>query len=176
MVEWQQAGYIAKIINKWYLFTDLEIDEFLRTRISNCLVRPSYISLQTALSFHGLIPEGVYTFTSVTTRKTMRYETAWGNFVYRSVKPQLFFGYHADHTREIPVLMAEPEKAILDFLYLSPTLHSVADLNSLRINRDLFDRIIDPVKLQSYATCFESATLKRRLSLLNKSLRHADPL
>lgn len=145
----------------------------MMSRISNCLVRPSYISLQTALSFHGLIPEGVYIHTSVATRKTIRYETTWGSFVYRSIKPQLYFGYHADHTSGIPVLMATPEKAILDFLYLSPNLNSVADINGLCINRDMFENIVDSKTLQAYTACFESATMEKRVKLLHKSLNHA---
>ncbi len=176
LVEWQQKGYIAKLINKWYLFTDNKIDEFLMTRISNCLVRPSYISLQTALSFHGLIPEGVYTFIAVTPRKTIRYETAYGNFVYRTIKPPLYFGYHVNHAQGVPVLIAEPEKAILDFLYLGSTLNTIADMDALRINRETFDNLIDPHKLQSYAACFESATLERRLKLLQKSFHNADAI
>ena len=68
--EWSDKGYIEKIINKWYRFKEVPLDEFLRFRISNCICHPSYLSLSTALSWHGLIPEAVYTQQAVTTRKT----------------------------------------------------------------------------------------------------------
>lgn len=174
LVEWQQKGYISKLINKWYVFNNTPVNEFLLSKISNSLIRPSYISLQTALSFHGLIPEGVYSFTAVTTRKTTNYETGYGNFIYRTLKPQLYFGYHVDRANGLPVLMAEPEKAILDFLYLSATLNTVKDMEALRINSETFETIVNRQKLLSYAVCFESATLNRRLKLLIKSLHHAN--
>lgn len=68
--------------------------DFLRNRISNCLYRPSYISLESALSHYNFIPEGVYTIQNISTRKTILYETPIGSFQYRNIKPGVFFGYH----------------------------------------------------------------------------------
>jgi predicted transcriptional regulator of viral defense system len=175
LVEWQKKGYIQKLVNKWYLFSDIGIDDWLNYRISNCLYRPSYVSLESALSYYNLIPEGVYTIQNITTRKTTLYETNVGSFQYRNVKPHLFFGYHASRINILPILMAEPEKGILDFLYLNPRINSMADMKGLRFNITELNSI-DWEKLDKYAAYFESATLNKRISLLKKLKVNAEPI
>ena len=174
LVEWQRKGYIQKLINKWYLFTDIPINDRLRYRISNCLHRPSYISLESALSHYGLIPEAVYSVQNITTRKTIAYETIAGTFNYRNIKAQLFFGYEVDNNQTIPLLIASPEKAILDYLYLNHQLNTIEDIEGLRLNLTTFNETINKDRLISYAACFESKTLNKRLNLLNKINNHAD--
>ena len=68
------------IINKWYLFNETVVDEAILFRINNCIYKPSYVSLESALSYYHLIPEGVYSQQAVTTRKTMNYQTPAGTF------------------------------------------------------------------------------------------------
>ncbi len=174
LVEWQRKGYIQKLINKWYLFADIPMNDRLRHRISNCLYRPSYISLESALSHYGLIPEAVYSVQNITTRKTIAYETIAGTFNYRSIKTHLYFGYEVDNSQTIPLLIASPEKAILDYLYLNHQLNTIEDMEGLRLNLTTFNEIINKDRLTSYAACFESKTLFKRLNLLNKINNHAD--
>src|SRR5580700_10896789 len=97
LVEWQRKGYIRKLVNKWYLFSETPVDEQLLFRISNCIYRPSYISLESALAYYHLIPEAVYTQKAITTRKTVSYTTPAGTFDFHSLKPGLFFGYSILH-------------------------------------------------------------------------------
>jgi predicted transcriptional regulator of viral defense system len=174
LVEWQRKGYIQKLINKWYVFADIPINERLRYRISNCLHRPSYISLESALSHYGLIPEAVYSVQNITTRKTIAYETIAGTFNYRSIKAQLFFGYEVNNKQTIPLLIASPEKAILDCLYLNHQLNTIEDIEGLRLNMTTFNETINKDRLISYAACFESKTLNKRLNLLNKINKYAN--
>jgi predicted transcriptional regulator of viral defense system len=174
LVEWQRKGYIQKLINKWYLFADIPINDRLRNRISNCLHRPSYISLESALSHYGLIPEAVYSVQNITTRKTIAYETIAGTFNYRSIKAQLFFGYEVNNKQTIPLLIASPEKAILDYLYLNHQLNTIEDIEGLRLNMTTFNETINKDRLISYAACFESKTLNKRLNLLNKINKYAN--
>jgi len=174
LVEWQRKGYIQKLINKWYLFADIHINDRLRNRISNCLHRPSYISLESALSHYGLIPEAVYSVQNITTRKTIAYETIAGTFNYRSIKAQLFFGYEVNNKQTIPLLIASPEKAILDYLYLNHQLNTIEDIEGLRLNMTTFNETINKDRLISYAACFESKTLNKRLNLLNKINKYAN--
>jgi len=176
LVEWQQKGYLQKLINKWYLFKDISLDERLRFRIANCLCRPSYISLESAFSYYGFIPEGVYVIQSISTRKTVLYETKTGNFQYRNLKPNLFFGYQAERSGDLPVLIAEPEKALLDFLYLNPRMNSLADIEGMRFNFPAFMHIINWELFDKYAACFESATLIKRVNLLKKTKVYADTI
>ncbi|MEI6582867.1 MAG: hypothetical protein WCO43_04680 [Chitinophagia bacterium] len=174
LVEWQRKGYIQKLINKWYLFADIPMNDRLRYRISNCLHRPSYISLESALSHYGLIPEAVYSVQNITTKKTIAYETIAGTFNYRSIKAQLFFGYEVDNSQTIPLLIASPEKAILDYLYLNHQLNTIEDIEGLRLNLTTFNETINKNRLTSYAACFDSKTLNKRLNLLNKINKYAN--
>ena len=174
LVEWQQKGYLQKLVNKWYLFSDIVMDDLLRYRISNCLYKPSYISLESALSHYNLIPEGVYTIQNITTRKTIMYETTSGSFYYRNIKPSVFFGYHVIRRNSFPVLMAEPEKAILDLLYLSPGIKTKSDIEGLRLNCNELNVIINWEKLEKYAACYESAVLIKRVLLIQKLKAYAN--
>lgn len=90
-----------------------------RWALANRVYRPSYISLESALSYHGLIPETVYSVTSVTTRSTREFEVEGVSFLYRTLKRDAFAGYRAIGISGETVLLAEKEKALADLLYLS---------------------------------------------------------
>ena len=105
--------------------------------IANLLRRPSYVSAESALSFHGMLPEAVYSVTSVTVSRTERVETPLGAFAYRHIKQGLFWGY-----REEPVgdgrptaLVALPEKALLDLVHLRPGADRPEFVRQLRLER-----------------------------------------
>ena len=91
--EWQDKGYIKKIVNEYYVFSDAEMSESALFAIANKIYEPSYVSLEMALSFYQLIPESVYGVTSVTSRKTYEFSTSMARFSYRKIKPELMFGY-----------------------------------------------------------------------------------
>jgi predicted transcriptional regulator of viral defense system len=173
LVEWQKKEYIQKLTNKWYIFSDITPYERLSFRISNCLCMPSYISLESALSYYHLIPEAVYTFQAITTRKTIQYNTPKGYFNYRNIKPELFFGYQVIHVDNLPVLIADAEKAVLDLLYLNATLHSEKDIRELRFNRDEFQKM-DWNKLDYYQLAFGSKVLNNRIKELKKIVLHVN--
>ncbi len=175
LVEWQKKNYIRKLINKWYLFTEMALDELLLFRISNCLYQPSYISLESALSFYHFIPEAVYSMQAITTRKTISYKTTAGTFNYRTLKPAFYFGYHILHKDKLPVLVAEPEKALLDYLYLTSGLNTLKDMKELRINYAELQQKVDWKKLDVYAQVFNSKTLDKRIKHLKKLSLHAHP-
>ncbi|MBI4668523.1 MAG: hypothetical protein HY747_04955 [Elusimicrobia bacterium] len=82
---------------------------------------PSYVSLEYALSFYGFIPEAVGRMTCVTTLKTKIFKNPFGIFAYHKVQPHGFFGYHTQKSQEAgqSYWIADPEKALLDFIYLS---------------------------------------------------------
>lgn len=172
--EWQKKGYIKKIVNRWYIFSEVDINEPLLYRISNNIYRPSYISLESALAFYHLIPEGVYTQKAISTRKTKEVNTVTGKFTYSNIKPQLFFGYSIQHAAGFPILIAEPEKAILDYLFFNSTIKNKEDILSLRINFFQFRELVIQDKLTRYASLFDSATLNRKLKLLIKIIKDVD--
>src|SRR3989338_3736025 len=113
--EWQDKGYIKMIRQGYYIFFDLVINEQVMFLIANKIYAQSYISLESALSYYGLIPEGVYAITSIYTRKTEKFKTMIAEFFYRKLKPELFFGYKLINIAEQQYKIAEIEKTILDY-------------------------------------------------------------
>ena len=103
---------ITRIIKGKYLFDLNPPDDFT---LANFLYQPSYISLESALSFHGIITGFPYTVTSVTPRKTRAYLISGKEYGYTHLSPKWFWGYE----KKEAFLMAGPEKAILDYLYLA---------------------------------------------------------
>lgn len=87
--------------------------------IAGQIYQPSYISLDTALSFYGIIPEVVYSLISVTTRRTANFEIFGKNFVYRKIKLRAFTGYYLKDDGDGGFNIAFPEKALVDYLYFS---------------------------------------------------------
>ena len=98
------------------------------------LRKPSYVSLQSALSYHGAIPESVPAVTCVTTGRPGRLETPLGEFIYRHLRPGFFWGYG-----EVEVgggegaYVALPEKALLDLFYLTPGAIRSSFVRELRL-------------------------------------------
>lgn len=89
--------------------------------IANHLYGPSYVSLHWALSWYGLIPESVFTVTSVTSRHTRMFDTPLGRYTYRGVSPAYFpIGIRSVEDNGIAYLMASAEKALCDMLMVEP--------------------------------------------------------
>ena len=152
--DWQEKDYIQKIINRFYRWTDQPVTEQLAFYTANRIYRDSYISLWSALSFYGLIPEGVYQTYSVSTHKTKSFETPIGELIYKHIKPALFFGYRIERWDNKPILIAEPEKAILDTLYLNSHWRDAADIDALRLNWPVLAEIAQPATIQEYAAFY----------------------
>ncbi len=95
----------------------LRIDQPRDEVVANRLYAPSYISFEYALSHYGIIPESVYTITSATTRITREFVVNNKSFTYSHIKKQVYRGYRTEKMGGMTVLMAEPEKALVDYLY-----------------------------------------------------------
>ncbi len=169
LVEWQEKGYINKLRRGYYCFNEVEKGEAFRFFSANKLYSPSYISMESALSFYNLIPEGVFTTVSLTTRNTTVFRTPMGSFSYRNVKEPLFFGYRLLNIRGHTIKMAEPEKSILDYFYLNK-IDTPDMLEGIRLNRSQFHEMMDFNKLDQYAGVFHSKILLRRIQLLKKMI------
>lgn len=168
--EWQKKGHIKKVINNFYVFSQKDLSRADFMFIANKIYEPSYISLELALSYYNFIPEAVFAYTSVTSRKTKNLNVELGNFYYKNIKEELFFGYTIITQNGISYKIAEPEKALLDFLYLRSDLKTINDLESLRINPFSYKEQINQKKLDRYLEYFNSATLKLKMKRLNKTL------
>ncbi len=149
--QWQEKGYIKKLRRGHYVFADINLNEERLFLIANHLYAPSYVSLESALSYYGLIPEGVYSITSISSTKTARFRTPIADFVYRNVRPPLLFGYHLKKNGGQRYKIAEIEKAVLDYLYFHPTIVREADFHEWRFNSEEFLLHADIAKLRKYA-------------------------
>lgn len=167
--EWREKGYVKMIRRGHYAFAGLQMNESVIFLMANKIYAPSYVSLEMALSHYSLIPESVYGITSVATRKTNHFQSDYGEFMYRHIKPQLMFGYALIGYQGQTYKIAEVEKAILDYFYLNPHLSSEHDFDGLRFNADEFGRQANRNKLRSYLNAFGNKSLTKRV---NKFLRH----
>jgi hypothetical protein len=169
LVYWQRKGYLIRLRNGHYALAERKITELTLFQIANLLYGPSYVSLETALSYHGIIPEAVVLIQSVATPKTYRVSTPLGEFQYRSLQPRLYLGYQLIPQAQGPAIrMANPEKAILDFLYLRPDIHDQPSFEALRWNKDLLTRL-DFEQLKHHTEWFYSPTLSRKVHWLKKN-------
>lgn len=172
--EWQNKGYIKKVRRGFYIFADTKTSEESLFLIANKLYEPSYVSCETALSSYNLIPEGVYSVTSVSTKKTISFSSPIGNFNYRKVKPELFFGYHLRRENNQNYKIAEIEKAVLDYLYLNPSMSDAGSFSEWRFNEAEFLERADMEKFQKYLALFENKSLERRVRRFLKFLGGGD--
>ena len=148
-----------------------------RELIANHLYGPSYVSLESALSYHNLIPERVYRVRSVTMKRFKMYDTPLGVFEYRSVSPEYFsIGIQQQFTQgNTAFLIASPEKALCDLIVLSSGLRLQSSKavkiyleENLRI--DLFENRSWNTEIISQ--CMEVGKKKTALSQLLKLLKN----
>ncbi|MBT3447689.1 MAG: hypothetical protein HN441_07245 [Candidatus Thioglobus sp.] len=137
-----QSGNLVRIKNGLYLRAgDLKDSSYNAFSVANYIVTPSYVSLESALSFYGLIPEAVYTTTSVTIQKTSSKQTPVGLFSFSHLKISYFnFGFYQNKKNNDNYLIATPLKALMDFVVLKGKEYSsVADMvEDLRFDWDEF--------------------------------------
>lgn len=169
LVYWQKKGYIIKIRNGHYYFSDIEKSELFLLYSSNKIYAPSYVSLESALSYYSIIPEGVFTTMSISTLKTNNFITSLGKFEYKHVKSSLYFGYKLVTFQNKKIKIATIEKTILDYIYLHVTLNHVEDFIALRWNKEVLKQI-DFQLFESYQFIFNSNALNKRVKQFLKYL------
>ena len=110
--------------------------------VANALVRGSYVSLQSALAHHGLIPEYTPVITSITTKRPGRWETLLGAYEFRHCQTEWLHGYERLEVSDGQwAFVAAPEKALLDLIYLQPGGDAPAYLAELRLQTQALDRL-----------------------------------
>jgi predicted transcriptional regulator of viral defense system len=137
--------------------------------LANHLYRPSYISLQWALSFYGLIPEKTVIYTSVSPRVPRRFENDFGVFDYRNLKQSAFFGFRPVLIQQDKIMMAEPEKALLDLWHLSPGKWTPERMREMRFQNH---EQLDPDRLRAFAQRYESPRLVRAVTTWQACVFH----
>lgn len=164
--DWVRDGKVIQL--RRGLYTLAEPYQTVRPHaflIANHLVQGSYISLQMALGYYGLIPEHVEVVTSVTTGRPNTFRTTYGQFSYRHIHASLFTGFRYQHViNNVFVYIATPEKALLDLIHLTPDGDNPAYLRSLRLqNLDQLDSVV----LNQLVAQLDKPKLKRAAVVIN---------
>ena len=173
LYEWNKKGYITLLKNGYYIFTNfLEVPN-VSFLVANCIYEPSYISCEYALSYYSIIPESVFTITSVSSKKTANFKTRVGDFTYRNIKPSLFTGYDFVKIHFYPegkilkrsVLIASPEKAFFDYIYYKSGNLTEKDIEEFRFDADSVKKM-DRKILKKYLTHVKNTNCKKNLNLI----------
>ncbi len=166
---WVRQGYLVRLRQGYYTFPEYKESTEFALYFANIMYKPSYISLHTALSFYGIIPESVPKITSVTTLKTITFGNDFGEYSYKNIKPDMMFGYDL---REMEggrrIMFATPEKALVDLLYLYPFYNTERDLEELRLDESYMEDDFNTDRLMEFSDRTGSKVLSNRIDLLRK--------
>ena len=175
-----RKGAIIRVKKGLYVFGDLYArGPYAREVLANLIYGPSYISMDYALDYYGLIPERVETITSVTCGNNRAFSTPVGKFTYREV-PLLAYrtGVHrVESASNRAFLMATPEKALADKVrnQRGHAIRSQREMRvylfeDLRIDEDMFYRL-DSNKLREIAACYRSQKLRLLQTVIHRHQR-----
>ena len=140
-----KQGLLTRLKRGVYTFPSSSHDELI---VANTLYQPSYISLESALNYYGIIPDITQTVTSITRKKIGHITTPFGSFTYHQIKKSLYFGFYkvlsveADEYYDI----AQKEKALLDYFYI----RKITKTDGLRLNLAKIDKKIYKMYLQKF--------------------------
>ncbi|OIO39479.1 MAG: hypothetical protein AUJ72_00710 [Candidatus Omnitrophica bacterium CG1_02_46_14] len=159
---WKKNGWIDSLRNGLYELTFPENSVIPDFFIANKMYSPSYVSLETALSYYSILPEVSMAVLSVTPKTTRRFKNTHGFFMYRTIKPQAFCGTLIEKHNGFDVLIAEPEKALVDYLYFKTLRGGKLDREAERLDQKRLLKL-DKKKLGVYAGLY-SLNLKEILN------------
>ena len=149
--EHAKRGLFVRLKNGLYM---LQTDPAPEEAIANRLYRPSYLSFEYALARHNILPEMPYAVTSATTMPTRTFTVGEKTFAYLTIKRHAFTGYQPIHQGEQIILIAEPEKALVDYLYF-------VALGKKAPNDRLNTAQLDRTKALRYASLYERTGLDK---------------
>lgn len=179
-LEFQRIFDVSEYAAQWFIKSHTKKNLFLKLRnglyclsdelmnyylIANRAYQPSYVSFETAMSFHKMIPETIYPIISATPKISRNFNARGTQFIYRKIKQKAYAGYtptkYLDHT----VFLAEPEKALVDYLYF-------VDLGKCRFSYERLDlKNINARKLNSCAKLFARPTLEKLVKKIYDQFR-----
>lgn len=157
---WLSKGYLARLKRNLYKLveqgSELKVPDLY---IANKLYKPSYISLETALSIYSMIPDIAAAVTSITTLPTRTFKNKYGSFFYRACQKRAFTGYRLMSYEGFKVYIADKEKALVDFLYFRLRSGISLNLKEERFNKNIL-RKMDWKKAFRYGRLFNNKTVR----------------
>lgn len=163
-----QEKYLIPLRRDLFLVKNHLLSHIQTFEIAPLIYGPSYISFESALSFHGWIPEGVQTTVSATVKRSKEFATPIGIFSYEHIPISAFqFEVEQHATNQVTLWIASPLKAIADMIYTRKRLwNSIKDISQdLRIEMENFEKI-DPKNVNELAENYPSARVKKILRFL----------
>ena len=166
LTRWTRAGKLVQLRRGVYTleppYRKKDPHPFM---IANALRRGAYVSLHSALAYHGMIPEAVPVVTSVTTGRSEHLNSPLGGFLFRHVKTPCFFGYElVELGSGQSAFVAAPEKALLDLVYLTPGADRRTYLKELRLQNL---EALRPGVLQEFAVRMDKPKVRRAVKSLS---------
>jgi predicted transcriptional regulator of viral defense system len=166
---WVRQGYLVRLRQGYYTFPAFRESTEFTHYFANIIYKPSYISLQTALSFYGIIPEAVPEITSITTLKTKTFSNDFGVYSFKNIKPDLMFGYDLRAMEgDRRIMFATPEKALTDLLYLYPFYNTEREIEELRLDESYMEDDFNTDRLMEYSYRIGNKALTNRIAMLRK--------
>jgi len=169
-------GDIIRIKKGLYCFAEaFRREPVSREYLANLILGPSYVSLDFALSFHGLIPERVEHLTSVTTQRSRAFTTPMGHFSYQTLSnPRYAVGAFLEKSGSVQFLIASPEKALVDKVWKDKRFDGQRVyefepylLEELRIDPDGL-RALDRHRLRTVADAYASSKIDKLVGFLSR--------
>src|SRR5580693_4515432 len=143
---YEAQGLVERVSTKIYV--NHFNQQFSPRDLVNVLRPRSYISLESALVERGIITQSPSILTCVTPSYPQSFRSKSGSIVYRKISPQLYWGFEEKATRYNKYLIAEPEKALLDWIYLNRQEGLPTPFDELQL------QFLTPAKLRQYAERF----------------------
>jgi predicted transcriptional regulator of viral defense system len=144
LLRYTRLGLFWQLKRGYYAFREPTLHPWF---VANKLYSPSYISLDSALSYYGVIPESIYAVTSVTTRITREYKACERLFLFHTIKKRAYTGCRPISIEGKTILVAELEKALADTLYF-------VHLGRRQLNERIIWQKISKKKLFYYLKAF----------------------
>jgi len=138
----------------------LKINPPSEEEIANVLYKPSYISFEYALAYYNIIPEMTYQITSATTKPTRLFKVGYNSFTYYTIKLEAYTGYTLVQRGEKRFYIAEPEKALVDYLYII-SLGQRSLLGGRSMNDRMELKSLDKEKILIFARLYDWPRLDR---------------
>lgn len=139
--ELEKSGTLIRLKKGMYVVSPKESGKLLSVElIANHLYGPSYVSMESALRYYGLIPESVYTIQSITTKHSRVFNNSLGKFEYTQCPKEYFsIGIRQEAKDNTTFLIAGPEKALCDLIIHTPNLN-------LRFQKDILTYLEDDLR------------------------------
>ena len=164
----EERGLVERVSRKIYI-NHLN-QQFSPRDLVNVLRPESYISLESAMVEKGVTSQSPSVLTCVTPGYPQSFRTKSVAVVYRKISSDLYWGYEEKATRYNKYLIAEPEKALLDWIYLTRQEGLPTPVDELQL------QFLNPAKLRKYAERFPR-TVQAAIKdlLLEKAFPLEDP-